>query len=114
MHVATADPRPEPSEANPLLGSTGAADRGYGSSTTISTVPASEQQIANGNGAGEENGSEEAGAAPASQLKLHLLLPALAVGIFLSALDQTLIVATYARISSDLQALNRTSWISTA
>ncbi|KAF3770027.1 MFS general substrate transporter, partial [Cryphonectria parasitica EP155] len=45
---------------------------------------------------------------------LHLLLPVLAVGIFLSALDQTLIVATYAKMSSDLKALNRTSWISTS
>lgn len=46
--------------------------------------------------------------------KLRVLVPALAVGIFLSALDQTLIVATYAKISSDLEALNRTSWISTS
>lgn len=93
------EPRPEPVEPvepveeSPLLGSTGA---GYGS----------------GNGAGGEEGSEDRPPKPTH--KLHLLLPALAIGIFLSALDQTLIVATYARISSDLQALNRTSWISTA
>ena len=58
--------------------------------------------------------AEEAGSAPKAQHNMRVLLPALAIGIFLSALDQTLIVATYARISSDLQALNRTSWISAA
>lgn len=33
--------------------------------------------------------------------------------VFLSAADQTIIVSAYARIGSDLNALNKTSWIST-
>ncbi|KAI0118890.1 major facilitator superfamily [Nemania sp. FL0031] len=47
-------------------------------------------------------------------VKMAALLPALAIGIFLVALDQTLTVATYGKIGSDLQALNSTSWIATS
>ncbi|OQV06540.1 hypothetical protein CLAIMM_11092 [Cladophialophora immunda] len=48
------------------------------------------------------------------QKKLPLLLPALAIGVFLCAIDQLLIVATYPKIGSDLKALNSTGWIATA
>lgn len=41
-------------------------------------------------------------------------LPALAVGIFLSAADQTLVVASYGKIGTEFSALNKTSWIATA
>lgn len=51
---------------------------------------------------------------PEMAKRLHILLPAMGIGMFLCALDQLLVVATYANISSDLQALNRTSWVSTA
>lgn len=51
---------------------------------------------------------------PEMAKRLHILLPAMGIGMFLCALDQLLVVATYAKISSDLQALNRTSWVSTA
>ena len=34
--------------------------------------------------------------------------------IFLVAVDQLLTIATYARIGSELNALNNTSWIATA
>ncbi|KAJ8108394.1 hypothetical protein ONZ43_g6438 [Nemania bipapillata] len=42
------------------------------------------------------------------------LLPALAIGIFLAAIDQTLTIATYGKIGSDLRALNSTSWVATS
>ncbi|KAI1358301.1 MFS multidrug transporter [Xylaria arbuscula] len=42
------------------------------------------------------------------------LCPALAIGVFLVALDQTLTIATYGKIGSELQALNSTSWIATS
>lgn len=45
---------------------------------------------------------------------MKIILPALAVGIFLSAADQTLIVSSYGMIGNDLNALNKTSWIATA
>ncbi|KAI1302621.1 MFS multidrug transporter [Xylaria venustula] len=42
------------------------------------------------------------------------LISALAIGVFLVAVDHTLTIATYGRIGSELQALNSTSWIATA
>lgn len=51
---------------------------------------------------------------PEMAKRLHVLLPAIGIGVFLCALDQLLAVATYARIGSDLGALNSTSWIATA
>ncbi|RDL40614.1 MFS general substrate transporter [Venustampulla echinocandica] len=46
--------------------------------------------------------------------KMHLLFPAICIGVFLSSADQTLVVSSYARMGSDLNALNNTSWIATA
>ena len=47
-----------------------------------------------------------------SQMKY--IMPALAIGVFLSAADQTIIVSSYGKIGSDLDALSETSWIATA
>ena len=46
--------------------------------------------------------------------RMGLLIPAVAIGLLLAAADQTLIVTSYGRIGSDLNALNNTSWIATA
>lgn len=46
--------------------------------------------------------------------QLKFIIPAISVGVFLSAADQTIIVSSYAKIGSDLEALNLTSWIATA
>ncbi|KAL8687885.1 MAG: hypothetical protein Q9218_006065, partial [Villophora microphyllina] len=51
---------------------------------------------------------------PEVKEKLKYIVPAIAIGIFLSAADQTLIVTMYGKIGSDLKALNKTSWVSTA
>ncbi|CAO1596397.1 hypothetical protein XANCAGTX0491_000246 [Xanthoria calcicola] len=51
---------------------------------------------------------------PDVKARLKYFLPAIAIGIFLSAADQTLIVTMYGKIGSDLKALNKTSWVSTA
>lgn len=45
---------------------------------------------------------------------MWLLFPAVSIGVLLSAADQTLVVTTYGKIGSDLNALNNTSWIATA
>ncbi|KAH7360676.1 putative transporter [Rhexocercosporidium sp. MPI-PUGE-AT-0058] len=47
-------------------------------------------------------------------INMRFLFPAVALGILLSAADQTIIVSSYGKIGSDLQALNNTSWIATA
>jgi len=51
---------------------------------------------------------------PEIRKKMKYILPALAIGIFLSAADQTIIVSSYGKIGSELKALNSTSWIATA
>jgi predicted MFS family arabinose efflux permease len=51
---------------------------------------------------------------PEVKKRLKFILPALAIGIFLSAADQTIIVSSYGKIGSELHALNLTSWIATA
>lgn len=119
-------PDPDGTETTPLLRPSGAAD-GYGSSTvgSSSVIAAGDDSVTSGstivtteNGGSGASGGEQAINAreglPGMAKKMHFLMPAIAIGIFLSALDQTLIVATYAKMSSDLEALNRTSWISTA
>jgi hypothetical protein len=54
------------------------------------------------------------GGMPEVAAKMHLLLPAIGIGIYLCAVDQLLTVATYAKIGNDLNALNNISWIATA
>lgn len=51
---------------------------------------------------------------PEIKAKMKYIMPAVAIGIFLAAADQTLIVSSYAKIGGELQALNQTSWIATA
>lgn len=46
--------------------------------------------------------------------RLMLSLPALAIGLFLAAADQTIVVSSYGKIGSEFNALDRTSWIATA
>lgn len=46
--------------------------------------------------------------------RMKYIFPALTIGVLLSAADQTIIVSSYGRIGSELDALNSTSWIATA
>ncbi|KAI5858775.1 major facilitator superfamily domain-containing protein [Tricharina praecox] len=47
-------------------------------------------------------------------VKIQYILPALGLGIFLAAMDNTIVVSSYGAIGNDLHELNRTSWIATA
>ncbi len=51
---------------------------------------------------------------PAIRSKMTYIFPAVAIGVLLAAADQTIIVSSYAKIGSDLSALNKTSWIANA
>ncbi|WEW59678.1 hypothetical protein PRK78_005157 [Emydomyces testavorans] len=51
---------------------------------------------------------------PDAQKKLKYIIPAVSIGVFLSAADQTIIVASYGKIGSDLNALNLTNWVATS
>ncbi|KAA6415220.1 MAG: mfs multidrug transporter [Lasallia pustulata] len=45
--------------------------------------------------------------------RLMWAMPSLVLGVFLSAADQTIVVSTYGKIGSELQALSTSSWIAT-
>lgn len=51
---------------------------------------------------------------PELRERMAYMFPALAIGVFLAAADQTLIVSSYGKIGTELDALNKTSWVATA
>ena len=51
---------------------------------------------------------------PEARKQLKILVPAMGIGVFLSAADQTIVASAYGKIGSELQALNNTSWIATS
>ncbi|KAI7343838.1 hypothetical protein D0862_14046 [Hortaea werneckii] len=61
-----------------------------------------------------ENRQKQYEGMPEVKAKLPYIFPALSIGVFLSAADQTIIVSSYGKIGSELEALNQTSWIATA
>ncbi|KAF2709459.1 MFS general substrate transporter [Pleomassaria siparia CBS 279.74] len=77
-------------------------------------------------GSGEEDGIEDGGdverqtsnttkhqGMPDVKAKMKYIFPAITIGVFLAAADQTLVISTYGVIGSDLHALSSTSWIAT-
>lgn len=51
---------------------------------------------------------------PTLRPKLLSVIMTMSLGVFLAAMDQTIVVASYASIGSDLHQLQKTSWIATA
>ncbi|OJJ56456.1 hypothetical protein ASPSYDRAFT_47739 [Aspergillus sydowii CBS 593.65] len=102
-------PERDLSETSPLLGSQSNGNASY--ATTAESVaqpnPALSEQ-------GLPEGEDAAKSRPQSVQGLSYIIPAISLGIFLSAADQTIIVASYGKIGSDLKALNLTSWIATS
>ncbi|CAG8923540.1 unnamed protein product [Penicillium salamii] len=90
-----------PSETSPLL----ASGNGSPSNGTIS-----DHHVESGCSEAEDPKAPP----PGTQTKLKYLIPAISVGVFMSAADQTIIMASYGQIGSDLKALNLTSWIATS
>ncbi|KAH8700836.1 EF hand domain protein [Talaromyces proteolyticus] len=86
-------------ESTPLL-------RENGVTNTNGTI---NQEVSNGASAPTPDGKAQISA---NQLKY--IFGAISIGVFLSAADQTIIVASYGKIGSDLNALNLTSWIATS
>lgn len=50
---------------------------------------------------------------PEVKKRMWIIFPAVSIGVFLAAADQTIIVSSYGRIGSEMNALNKTSWIAT-
>ncbi|KAJ5602106.1 hypothetical protein N7510_011640 [Penicillium lagena] len=90
-------PDREPNETSPLL-------RAQGDAHPPSTGAIASQ-------CDEEQAKEPF---PDARKQLKYIVPAISLGIFLSAADQTIIMASYGQIGSDLKALNLTSWIATS
>ncbi|KAF5324336.1 hypothetical protein D9619_011312 [Psilocybe cf. subviscida] len=61
----------------------------------------------------DESVAEQAVAAEPKRSHLVFVIP-MAIGIFLTAMDQTIIVSSYASIGSELNQLQNTSWIATS
>ncbi|KAL5113900.1 hypothetical protein ACEQ8H_008221 [Pleosporales sp. CAS-2024a] len=51
---------------------------------------------------------------PDVRKRLKYIFPAIAIGVFLTAADTTLVVSTYGIIGTDLHALSSTSWVATS
>ncbi|KAF4511724.1 hypothetical protein G6O67_003496 [Ophiocordyceps sinensis] len=51
---------------------------------------------------------------PVMAKRMHLILPAVGVGIYLVAIDQLLAVATGTKIGNELNSLNNMSWVATS
>ncbi|KAK2050404.1 major facilitator superfamily transporter [Colletotrichum somersetense] len=73
-----------------------------------------ENGSANGVPAVAQDANDNRDGNPEMAKKMHILLPAVGIGIYLCAVDQLLTVATYAKIGSELHALKNTSWLATA
>ncbi|TAQ91243.1 hypothetical protein B7494_g459 [Chlorociboria aeruginascens] len=103
LHHPPDDLEPAPTETSPLL-------VGDGNREEISTSNGDEEE------AGEEGDHDNPlfDGKPEVSATLPWLMPGLAIGIFLGAADQTIVVSSYGKIGSDLKALENTSWIATA
>ncbi|KAI0552032.1 major facilitator superfamily domain-containing protein [Xylaria curta] len=96
-----------PAETAPLLRSSATNNGSEDASTGASNIENGSPQVeTTTNGASSD--------LPKPTVKMAILIPALSIGMFLVGLDNTLTVATYGKIGSDMQALNSTSWIATS
>ncbi|KAJ6079316.1 hypothetical protein N7467_009069 [Penicillium canescens] len=95
-------PERSPTETSPLLGS---------SNGTVSNGTIPDNNVESGVSTQDEQVKEPF---PDAQKQLKYIVPAISLGIFLSAADQTIIMASYGQIGSDLKSLNLTSWIATS
>ncbi|KAI9376688.1 major facilitator superfamily-domain-containing protein [Aspergillus egyptiacus] len=103
---------PQNTETSPLLGSQSSGNASYPSySSTAGAAQADPALPAQGR-TGEDAEAGKLGSG--SELSLRYIIPAISIGVFLAAADQTIIVASYGKIGSELRALNLTSWIATS
>ncbi|KAJ7738736.1 MFS general substrate transporter [Mycena metata] len=72
------------------------------------------REDANGTSYGVARDSEEDSQQNKPKISLTMILLPMAIGIFLCAMDQTIVISSYAAIGSELNQLQNTSWIATA
>jgi hypothetical protein len=126
-------PRDEPNETSPLLGAgavattyvesgeavAGALPTGSGieSHAHASTPAKTIRNVQDSDAAREAETGQEAGqyeGLPEVRKQLKCIVPAISVGVFLVAADQTLVASSAGKIGSDLNALKNTSWVATS
>ncbi|PWY91233.1 MFS general substrate transporter [Aspergillus heteromorphus CBS 117.55] len=100
-------PERTPTETSPLLGP-------QSNGSTTGAIPNLGQQDVESAQQTPESQEDQDKDISSTQNNLKYILPAISIGIFLSAADQTIIMASYGQIGSDLEALNLTSWIATS
>ena len=118
---------PAESETSPLLGHVdrtttyldpghapeGPAPADHGSVPPASGAKPPDPEAASPDDVDAARAQQYAGMAEAKQ-RLKFTLPAMSIGLFLAAADQTIVASSYGKIGSDLRALNNTSWIATS
>lgn len=116
-------PGTEPTERSPLLSESSttyldAGDAPDGSIPSDNNINGHDKNVSDGSTEERQDTDDERVAQyegmPEVKKQLKYILPAVTIGIFLSAMDQTIIVSCYGKIGNELHALNNTSWIATA
>ena len=127
------DPASNATETSPLITITTDnthytnSQQSYGSADTTESTTDDATVVSSVDGhltRGDENGesheddtdgkSKQYTGLPEVRARMKYMFPALAIGVFLAAADQTIIVSSYGKIGSELSALNKTSWVATA
>ena len=99
---------PSPNEVSPLLPKSDVQGGTFSDSTSARISHHGDEE------AQREQDERADGEKLALRKQVIWVTPALAIGIFLSAVDQTIVASAFATIGSDLHALNNTSWVATA
>lgn len=107
--------RDEASETSPLLGYTGEPNPPKPSNGIANE--GADPLIGNGPDGGEIerqiSSVDKYQGMPEVKKRMKYIFPAIAIGVFLSSADQTLVVSTYGIIGTELGSLSSTSWIAT-
>ncbi|KAH6844806.1 major facilitator superfamily protein [Chaetomium sp. MPI-CAGE-AT-0009] len=101
------------SETQPLLAQPSGVNEHTDSRTPWHDGPAPNGSLGTV-GVDDEGGTKAENNVSSARARLKFIFPALAIGIFLAAGDQTIIVSSYGRIGSDLDELDKTAWLATA
>ena len=94
---------PGPNEASPLLPKPNVQSGSFSDSSSANISHHGDEEAQREQ---DERGDDEK---LALRKQVIWVTPALAIGIFLFAVDQTIVASTFATIGSDLHALNNTS-----
>ena len=110
-----------PTETSPLLGRASSHERSSATETTEPAAGIATEGVVSDQPDGavverqttDEDRKRQYEGIPEVRQRMKYMFPALSIGVFFAAADQTLIVSSYGKIGTDLGALNKTSWVAT-